>query len=210
MTPSPHSLPDLLRVALLGAVFGLFAQACFDPLYESGAPLEDSWVVCCDAQRLTTCLCTDVATCQGSFAVCAGGACTNGAGCGGFGGGAGTGGGASGGGTGGGASGGGTGGGSGSDAGTGFDAGTEDAGTEDAGVGGGAGGGGGGLADAGTGGGAGGGGATGGGGGGLVQFEACCVSGQVTSCECPSSGCTGTPFTPCSSGRCVPVGAQCR
>lgn len=212
MKPSPHTWSGLLRVTLLGAVFGLVAQACFDPLYESGAPLEDTWVVCCDAQRLTTCLCTDIATCQGSFAVCAGGACTSGSVCGaggGAGGGSGTGGGASGGGTGGGAFGGGAGGGSGSDAGTGFDAGTEDGGT----------GGGGGFADAGAGGGAGGGGgatgggggsATGGGGGGVVQFEACCVSGQVTSCVCPASGCTGGAFSPCASGRCVPVGESCR
>lgn len=204
-------------MALVGAVFGLFAQSCFDPLYESGDPLENSWVVCCEAQRLTTCLCNDIATCQGSFAVCADGVCTGGSACGtagGAGGGSGTGGGSA------------TGGGGGatSDAGTGYDAGTgggvgggtgggagggggfADAGFPDSGIGGGAGGGGG-VVDAGLGGGAGGG---SGGGGSVVQYEACCISGQVTSCQCPLSGCTGTPFLPCSSGRCVPVGESCR
>lgn len=197
MRPSRHSTAvGLLRVAAVGAVFGLFLQACFDPLYESGAPLEDSWVVCCDAERLTTCLCRDVATCQGSFAVCASGSCSSAGACGGgAGGGSGTGGGA------GGSGGGAAGGGAGSDAGTIFDGGTgggggADAGVSDAGV-----------SDAGTGGGAGGG---TGGGGGVARYEACCVGGQVTSCLCPASGCTGAGFVPCSGGRCVTVGESCR
>ncbi|GMU59684.1 MAG: hypothetical protein AMXMBFR34_14470 [Myxococcaceae bacterium] len=171
----------LLRAALVGAVFGLAAQGCFDPLYESGQPLADTWVVCCEGSVLGTCLCEDTATCQQAFVACAGGSCNRGASCG-VGGGAGGGGGAAGGGTGG-ASGGGSG---------------------DGGTAGGAGGGGG-FLDAGLGGGAGG----GTGGGGPLRYEPCCVSGLVTSCQCPASGCTGVSFKPCSAGRCVPSGASC-
>jgi len=170
---------------LVGGVLGLTAQACFDPLYESGQPLVDTYVVCCEAGRLTTCLCQDVNTCEAAFVACAGGSCTTALACDGTGGG--TGGGAAGGGTGG-AFGGGSGGGAGG------------------GTGGGAGGGS--IEDAGAGGGAGGG-ATGGGGGAAQAWEPCCVNGWVTSCVCAPSGCAGAGFLPCAGGRCAASTGSC-
>jgi hypothetical protein len=195
---------------LLGAWLGLTASACFDPLYESGQPLQDTYVVCCQAAQLTTCLCQDVTTCEGSFLACAGGRCTTAPVCSGAGGGSG---GGAGGGSqdagtgGGGGAGGGAGGGSGGGAGGGTGGGATGGGS---GGGGASGGGAGGGAGGGLGGGAGGG-ATGGGTGGGVPsaWEPCCVGGAVTSCPCPPSGCTGAGFKPCAGGRCVMPSGTC-
>ncbi|MEW5737933.1 MAG: hypothetical protein AB1938_03350 [Myxococcota bacterium] len=222
MKPASAGVPfgHLLRAGVVGVVCGLAAQGCFDPLYESGQPLEDTWVVCCDGAFLDTCLCENTATCQQAFAVCAGGMCSRGTSCGGTadggaGGGAGTGGGtggASGGGSGGGGGGfgGGTGGGAGGGGGGFLDAGVQDGGVSDAGVeDGGTGGGTGGGFGGGAGGGAGGGFGGGSGGGGPTRYEPCCVNGAVTSCVCPASGCLGLTFKPCAAGRCVAAGASC-
>jgi hypothetical protein len=50
------------------------------------------------------------------------------------------------------------------------------------------------------------GGAAGGGTGGGTpepEYELCCVSSLVTTCECPITGCLNAPFTPCPGNRCV-------
>ncbi|MFZ5440421.1 MAG: hypothetical protein ACOZQL_10450 [Myxococcota bacterium] len=165
----------------------LVLAACLDPLYEDGAPLDSSWVTCCEDGQLTSCFCADPTRCMARPTACAFGTCTSspvcplsGGGGGSAGGGSGFGGGS--------AFGGGAGGGSSADAGS------QDAGVQDAGIGGGAGGG--------TGGGATGGG-TGGGGGSPQVFEFCCVQSRLTTCACPASGCIGAPFTACPGGACV-------
>ena len=181
-------------------LFAALAAGCFDPLYEDGAKLDSSWVMCCQGGSVTTCFCEAAASCTESSYACAAGRCASalafcpmgtggGAGGGAAGGGAGTGGGASGGG--GAQSGGGAGGGGGlSDGGA-----PSDAGVVDGGIGGGGG----------TGGGAGGGSGGGTGGGGAVtpSYEFCCFGARVTTCQCPSTGCTNAPFTPCPGGSCV-------
>ncbi len=187
-------------------VFALLAAACLDPLYEDGAPLTSGWVLCCPSGEVSTCFCDEATSCQRNVFPCASGRCSatpfcpagTGGGAG-AGGGAGTGGGAA---TGGGAGGGtatgggaasGGGGGATQDAGVAIDGGVEpDAGVIDGGTGGGAGGGSGGGAGGGAGGGTGG-----------SAFEFCCVNSRVTTCTCPASGCTNTPFTPCPNGSCV-------
>ena len=211
------------RTSRAALFFGLVAAACLDPLYEEGAHLTPGWVLCCPSGVVDTCFCESASSCQPEPAACAGGRCApalalcpgpTGGGAGTGGGGAGAGGGSGGGaGTGGGATGGGTatgGGGGSSDGGVIFDGGFADGGISDGGAdggisdggaGGGSGGGAGGGSGGGTGGGSGGG--TGGGGTG-TSFEFCCLNARVTTCACPLSGCTNSPFTPCPGGGCVP------
>lgn len=168
-------------------LFTVTAAACFDPLYEDGAPLTSGWVLCCNAGAVNTCFCADASSCQQSLFACAAGRCSSTPVCGGSGGGSG-GGAATGGGGGAAGGGGGT-----IDAGLLLDAGVSDGGTiVDAGV-----------PDSGTGGGA------GGGGGGNTGFEFCCVNSRVTTCTCPFSGCTGSTFRPCPGGTCVAAEASC-
>ena len=55
----------------------LAAAACFDPLYEDGAPLTSSWVVCCsNFGEVGTCFCKEAATCQQSLYACSAGRCS--------------------------------------------------------------------------------------------------------------------------------------
>jgi len=186
------------RARRASILLALTAAACLDPLYEDGAPLTSGWVLCCNGGAVSTCFCDDATSCQHSLFACAAGHCSATPVCAsGTGGGTGTGGGAAGGG-GGGLQDAGVGGGSGG-GGASMDGGS----TIDGGPGGGAGGGSGGGAGGGAGGGSGGGGASGGGGGSTMRFEFCCVQSRVTTCACPSTGCTGGLFTPCPGGSCV-------
>jgi hypothetical protein len=41
----------------------------------------------------------------------------------------------------------------------------------------------------------------------FTEYEFCCVSGQITTCGCPPSGCGQRPFTACLQGTCTTRGA---
>jgi hypothetical protein len=188
---------------MLGKQFKLFFAvgflcACFDPLYESGAALNQSYVICCSAGMLDSCLCSDERSCKVAVYACANG-CSSSPSC--FvtsdagvatGGGNASGGGSAG--TGGGPNGGGaaTGGGFAQDAGTFdagnpfdagvdagvFDAGIFDAGSPDSGV-----------ADAGM---------------EPTSYEFCCTNGRLATCVCRISQCGNQQFTTCANARCAP------
>ncbi|GMU08497.1 hypothetical protein [Corallococcus caeni] len=175
-------------IALLGA--------CFDPLYEDPALLDEaSWAVCCVQRQVDTCRCEEPGGCERPFRACASGTCApspqdtcapvagsqdagNDDPDGGVSG----------------EDAGSPDAGTPADAGTGTDAGTStdagvDAGT-DAGV------------DAGTDAGP----------PPAPSYEPCCDASthRVTTCRCAPSGCgSSPPFTPCASTRCALAGESC-
>ncbi len=146
------------RRALRHSVFALWLVACFDPLYEDGAPLDSHWVLCCPGGVPATCFCQEATSCRSSIYACGENRCSVTPYC--------------------------------SVEGDGGSAMGQDAGAAMGGGGG-------------AGGGTGGGGQIGSGGGTSVAYEFCCASGRVRTCACPSSSCTGAPFTPCANGGCV-------
>ena len=42
----------------------LAGASCFDPLYEDGAPLTSSWVLCCQSGAVNTCFCEEATSCE--------------------------------------------------------------------------------------------------------------------------------------------------
>lgn len=69
---------DAYKFRLTGILVVLASTtACFDSLFEDGAPLTASWVLCCESGEVNTCLCAKAESCQERIFACPGGMCSS-------------------------------------------------------------------------------------------------------------------------------------